>query len=188
PAVAGNRTFLAGCDSLLHIVDTTTGKAIHSVDIAGQSGATAAVDGNEAFVGTMSNQVVAVDIVNAKKLWTFEAARRQQPFYSSAAVTADRVFIGSRDKKLYALDRKTGKEVWSFTADGMIDPSPVYASGRLYVGCLSMDGNFYVLDAKNGTRIQELNLDSAVTGSVAVVGKRLWVGTEKGTLYCLGTK
>ena len=113
---------------------------------------------------------------------------RAQPFYSSAVVTEELVVAGGRDNKVYGLDRKTGKVAWSFTADGMIDGSPVVVGGRVYVGCLSNDGNFYVLDLKTGNKLQELNLDSPVTGSVAVGPDCVLVGTDRGTLYCLGAK
>ncbi len=61
PAVAGDRTFVAGCDNILHVIDAATGKELAAVDIEGQSGATAAVLGDFVFAGTMSNQVVAVN-------------------------------------------------------------------------------------------------------------------------------
>lgn len=188
PAVAGDRTFVAGCDSVLHVVDATNGKEVAAVDLGGQAGATAAVGGDAVYVGTMSNQVVGVDWKAGKKTWAFEAARRQQPFYASAAVTDQLVVAGSRDKRVYALDRSTGKERWSFAAAGNVDASPVVAGGRVYVGSLSDEGNFYVLDLGTGRKVQELNLDSAVTGSAAVTEGLLLVGTERGTLYCLGGK
>ena len=188
PVVVGDTTFVAGCDSILHVLDAKTGKELGAVDLGGQAAATAAVSGDFAYVGTMANQVVGVDWKARKKAWTFEAARRQQPFYSSAVVTDALVIAGSRDQKLYGLDRATGKEVWSFTADGNIDGSPVAVGGRVYFGCMSKDGNFYALDLKTGAKVQELNLDSAVVGSVAVGPDCLLVGSDKGTVYCLGAK
>ena len=186
PAVAGGKTFVAGCDSILHVVEVATGQKVGTVDLGGQAGATAAVQDGSAFVGTMSNQVVAVDLAGPKKTWEFEATRRQQPFYSSAAVAGDLVVAGSRDKKVYALNRTTGKEVWSFITEGMVDPSPVVCGGRVYVGCLSNGGEFYVLDLATGKNLQQITLDSAVTGSAAVADGCVVVGTENGTVYCLG--
>src|SRR5262249_5641615 len=87
PAVIGDRTFLAGCDSTLHVLDAATGKEVGAVDLGGQTAATAAAAGDAVYVGTMSNQVVGIDWKAPKKLWAFEAARRQQPFFASAAVT-----------------------------------------------------------------------------------------------------
>jgi outer membrane protein assembly factor BamB len=188
PAVAGDRVFVAGCDSILHLVDANSGKNLGTVDLGGQAGATAAVAGDQVYVGTMTNQVVGIDWKKQAKLWAFEAPRRQQPFYASAAVTDALVVTGSRDKKVYAIHRDTGKEAWNFVTDGVVDASPVVVGGRVYVGCQSNDGNFYVLDLKTGGKVQELNLDSAVTGSVAVGPDCVLVGTEKGTLYCLGAK
>lgn len=188
PAVAGGKTFVAGCDSILHVVDAADGKKIGTVDLGGQAGATAAVGADRVFVGTMTNQVVAVDWKGFKKSWDFEAKRRQQPFYASAALTEKLVVAGSRDKKVYALDRTTGKEAWSFVTEGNVDASPVVVGGRVYVGCLSNGGEFYVLDLATGKQLQQVTLDSAVSGSVAVADDCLVVGTEKGSVYCLGAK
>src|SRR5262245_39514121 len=110
PAVAGDRTFVAGCDNVLHVIDAASGKELAAVEIDGQSGATAAVAGDLVVAGTMSNQVVAVNWKQAKKAWSFEAPRRQQPFFASAALAGGRAVVGSRDKKVYAVALKTGNE------------------------------------------------------------------------------
>jgi outer membrane protein assembly factor BamB len=188
PVVVGDVTFVAGCDSILHVLDAKTGKELGTVDLEGQAAATAAVHGEFAYVGTMANQVVAVDWKNKKKLWAFEAPARQQPFYASAVVTESLVVAGGRDQKVYGIDRKTGKQAWSFQAAGNFDGSPVVVGDRVYAGCMSSEGEFYVLDLKAGKKIQELNLDSAVIGSIAVGPDCLIVCTDKGTVYSLGGK
>lgn len=186
-SVVGDITFVAGCDSILHILDAKTGKELGAVDLGGQAAATAAVVGDFAYVGTMANTVVAVDLKKKVKAWTFEPAVRQQPFFASAAAS-DVVVAGSRDKKVYGLDPKSGKRIWSVATAGQVDASPVIVGGRVYVGCLSDTGEFYVLDLKTGKELQQLQLDSAVSGSVAVGPDCIVVGTDKGTVYCLGKK
>src|SRR5476649_1719851 len=116
----------------------------------------------------MTNQVVAIDLKTKKAAWTFEPARRGQPFYAFAAVTDSLVITGSRDRKVYALDRKTGNEAWSFVTEGMVDASPVVVGDKVYIGCLSTTAEFYVFDLETGKKLQELSFDSAVSGSVAV--------------------
>lgn len=187
PAVTGDVTFVAGCDSVLHVLDAKTGKELAAVDLGGQAAATAAVVGDFAYVGTMANTVVAVDLKKKEKAWSFEAATRQQPFYASAAA-AELIVAGSRDKKVYGINPKTGKQVWSFTTEGQVDASPVVVGGKVYVGCLSDGGEFYVLDLKTGKELQTLTLDSAVCGSAAVGPDCLIVGTDKGIVYCFGKK
>jgi eukaryotic-like serine/threonine-protein kinase len=188
PSVIGDTTFVAGCDSVLHILNAKDGKEIASIDLGGQAAATAAIVADRAFVGTMANTVVGVDLKKKEKLWAFEAPKRQQPFYASAAAAGGLVIAGSRDSKIYAIDALKGEEKWSFTTKGQVDGSPVIVGERVYSGCLSDDGNFYVLDLKSGKLLQEIELDSAVTGSVAVGADCILVGTDKGTLYCLGKK
>src|SRR5262249_46231000 len=151
-----------GCDSNLHVLNLANGKELASVDLGGQTGSSAAIEGDHLYVGTMSNQVLAIDWKKAAVEWRFEAPERQQPFFASAAVTADLVFAGSRDKRLYALDRKAGKEVWSFPTGGRVESSPVVVGDRVFAS--SLDGNLYVLDAKTSRQLRKFKLDAAITG------------------------
>jgi outer membrane protein assembly factor BamB len=184
PAVANGRTFAAGCDSTLHVLDVASGKEVSSVNLNGQVGAAAAVRDGRLYVGTMSNQVIAVDLDKTVAAWTFEPERRRQPFYASAAVTDKLVLIGSRDRRLYALDRATGKQVWDFPTDGKVDSSPVVVGQRVYFG--SHDGNLYVLELATGKEVQKVKLNGPVSASPAVASGCLVIGTERGTVYCLG--
>jgi outer membrane protein assembly factor BamB len=184
PAVAAGKTFAAGCDSTLHVIDAATGKETGFVPLEGQVGASAAVSDGRLFIGTMTNDVIAIDLAKPAVAWTFRPLKRAQPFFASAAVTDKLVVTGSRDKRIYALNHSTGKPVWDFATDGKVDSSPVIAGGRVYVG--SQDGNLYVLDLSNGKEIQRLKLDGPISASPAVGGGCLVIGTERGTVYCLG--
>jgi outer membrane protein assembly factor BamB len=186
PALVQGRTFAAGCDSTLHVIDTSSGKEIGSVELGGQVGASVAVGGDRVFVGTMTNQVQAVDWKMIELAWTFEPAKRAQPFFASAAVSDRLVIAGSRDKEVHALDRRTGKEVWAFPTRGKVDSSPVVAGDKVYVG--SMDGKLYVLGLARGTEIQRLELGQGIAASPAVADGCLVIGTTDGKLYCLGKR
>lgn len=186
PAVADGKTFVAGCDSAIHIIDIAKGKELAAVNLTGQAAATAAVIGDQLYVGNMNNDVEAVDLKKEKVTWRFTPAKAPQSFFASPAATEDYVIVGNRNKKVYALDRKTGEQKWSFATDGRIDSSPVVVGNRVYVG--SLDENLYVIDLKTGQQLQKIELDAPVTGSPAVAGGRLLIGTQKGTLYCFGEK
>jgi outer membrane protein assembly factor BamB len=187
PAVVADRTFVAGCDGALHVLDTVKGKEISAVDLGGPAGATAAVSGDQLYVGTISsNSVLGIDWKKGQVVWTFEKEDRQQPFYASAAVTDRLVIGGSRDKHVYGLDRASGKEVWSFATHGKVDSSPVVCGKRVYVG--STDGNLYVLDLDKGTLIQKIEVGRNVSASPAVAGGCLIIGTQDSTVVCLGQK
>ncbi len=186
PAVIDGKTFVAGCDSSVHVIDTTKGTEISATDLGGQAAATAAVVGDRLYVGTMTNQFHAVDWKQSKIVWSFESQKGAQPFFASAAVTDKLVIAGSRDKRIYAFDRDGGTMVWNYPTRGRIESSPVVAGQRVYVG--SLDGFLYVLDLAKGTLVQKIELDGPVTGSPAIADGCLLIGTEKGTLYCLGKK
>ncbi|MGH9676441.1 MAG: PQQ-binding-like beta-propeller repeat protein, partial [Candidatus Acidiferrum sp.] len=162
PAVTAGRTFVAGCDSNAHVIDIEKGTEQAAIDLGSQSGATAAVDGDFLYVGTMGSQVQAIDWKKGAVAWTFQPAKRAQPFYSSAAVTSDLVIIGSRDKRIYALNRKDGTERWSFATRGRVDSSPVVVGNRVFCG--SLDGNLYVIDLKTGGELARIPLDAPVSG------------------------
>ena len=184
PAVAEGKTFLVGCDSQLHVIDVKAGKQLATVNLDGQAGATAAVKGDRLYVGTMSNQVLAIDWKKAEVVWKYEAERRRQPFYASAAVTDKLVIVGGRDRRVVAIDRATGKEAWAYGTDNRVDCSPVVVGERVYVG--SLDDHFYVLNVADGKEVQKFKLDGPVSGSPAVAGGRVLVGTQTGMLYCYG--
>ncbi len=185
PAIVGDRTFAAGCDSKLHVIDTAKGTELGSMDLSGQVGASAAVVGDRLYVGTMSNQVLAIDWKKRELAWTFEP-EKSQPFSSSAAVTDKYVVLGSHDRRVYCLNRKTGDEVWSFLTGQKVGSSPVIVGNRVVVG--SDDGNLYVLDLEKGTQVSKLRLGGLISASPAVVDGRVIIGTEKGVVYCLGAK
>jgi outer membrane protein assembly factor BamB len=186
PAVIRERTFVAGCDSSLHVIDTVKGGEQAAVELGGPVGATSAVVGDHLYVGTMDKQFLAVDWKQKQVLWKFEAPKRAQDFYASAAVTDALVIVGSRDKCVHALDRKTGKRVWTYATEGKVDSSPAVVGKRVFAG--SIDGNLYVLDLDKGTLIKKFDLGGAISGSPAVAGDCLVIGTEKGVVYCIGGK
>ncbi len=187
PAVVGNRTFAAGCDSSLHVIDTSNGKEVaDAVDLGGQVGASVAVVGDQLYVGTMNCQVLAVNWKKSEISWTFEAADRKQPYYASAAATDKLVIVGNRDKRVYAIDRRTGKEVWDFATKNRVDGSAVVVGDRVFVG--STDGNLYVVDPAKGTELKRFELGSPILASPAIGGDRLIIGTQDGTIYCFGAK
>ncbi len=184
--VADGKTFLAGCDSMLHIVDVKDGKGIAQVELSGQSGSTAAFLAGKLYVPNMTNQVQAVDVAKRAVAWSFEPDE-SQAFNCSAAVTDQRVVVGSDDGNVYALEPVKGMRVWTFqTKKGRVECSPVIAGKRVYVG--NTAGTFFVLDLDKGTEVQKLQLGKGITASAAVGEGCLVIGTTDGMLYCLGKK
>jgi outer membrane protein assembly factor BamB len=186
PVLVENKTFVAGCDSVLHIIDTAKGEGLKEIELGGQVGASGAVRGDVLYVGTMTNVFHAVDFKQGKILWTFKNPKRAQPYSSSAALADGKVIVGSRDRLVHCLDAKTGNPVWSFPTKGPVDSSPVVVDNRVIVG--SLDGKLYVLNLKDGAEVQRFDLGRGVAASPAVANGRVVIGNDDGLLYCLGRK
>jgi len=181
PAVVGDRTFVAGCDSTLHVLDTAKGTELGAVELEHPVGATVALDGTKLYVGTMTKQMLGIDWKEKKVLWEFES-EQQKEFYASAALTDKLVVAASRDRRVYAIDRETGKKAWSFLTRGAVDSSPVVLKDRVYVA--STDRNLYVLELATGKELEKHDLGAQVLASPAVAGMSLVIGTVKGDLFC----
>ena len=111
-------------------------------------GASAAIAGGAAYVGTFENEVIGIDMKARKVMWTYRHPERLFPYYSSAAFSQGRVVLGGRDKMVHALDAKTGKAHWTFMTNARVESSPAIVGNRVFVG--STDGRLYELDLAQG--------------------------------------
>ncbi|MFQ5670259.1 MAG: PQQ-binding-like beta-propeller repeat protein [Acidobacteriota bacterium] len=177
---------ITGCDGLLRVVRVADGTQIRAVDMGAYVGASPAVSGGRAFVGTFDNQVLGIDLEAGRVAWTFEDPDRPFPFYSSAAVGEKAVVVGGRDKRLHALDRASGRSLWTFSAGGRIDGSPVILGRRVFFGAL--DGRLYALDLSSGEKLWQFDTGSALVASPSIAAGHLVIGTRDGVLYCFGKR
>jgi outer membrane protein assembly factor BamB len=186
PTVVGDRSFVAGCDSTLHIIDLTQGKESAAVPIEAPTGVTPAVLGNNVLFGTEGGTVFAVNWKEAKVEWKAEDKSSSQPYRSSPAVQEGIVVIGSRSRRVEAYDPKTGNELWTFATKQRIDSSPVIVGGRVFIG--AADGRLYGLDVKDGKQVWEYQATGGFNGSPAVADGKLVIATDRGVVYCFGAK
>lgn len=176
---------IAGCDAHMRAIRIPDGKQAAGIDIGGYCGASPPLVGDRAFVGTFSNQVVAVDLAQGKLIWTYENPDRQFPYLSSAAVSGNSVVMGGRDKLIHGLDAGSGKAIWTYATKGRIDSSPVIVGDRVFAG--SSDGTLYALDLGSGKVRWQYEVGSPMSASPAVADGRLVIGTEDGAVLCFGS-
>lgn len=188
PAIAGDFTFVTGCDEHLRVIDIRTGKQEKDMPLGTYLIASPAVARNWLFVGTYASEVVAVDWKAEKTIWSYKDEAREFPYHSSAAVSDEFVVVGGRDKRLHCIDRKTGTKVWTFNTKAKVDSSPVIVGDRVFVG--SDDKTIYGLRLADGSELWRFAADGPVSASPAVAEGCLVIGTESkaGTIYCFGAK
>ncbi len=184
PTIWNGHAMVAGCDGQLHAIDLQTGKPTGQVNLQGPTGSTPAVLADCAFVGTEARRFLAIDLKQAKVLWTFESPKNKQAFRASAALTSEAVYVGCRDRHVYALDIKTGQLLWQFATRGQVDSSPVVVGDRLFVG--SEDGRLYSLDRRTGNLLWQFDLGGQIVASPAVAEGCLVIANTDGQLSCFG--
>lgn len=187
PAIAGNITFVTGCDQHLRAVNIDTGEEEFDLELGHFMIASPCVDGHMLYVGTHESDFLAINLENQQVVWRFKDEAREFPIHSSAALTDDRVIFGSQDKQVHCLDRSTGKQLWHFATRGQVNSSPVVVGGnRVFVG--SNDGYLYEIGLADGKQRWKEKLGRSVTASPAVGEGCLVIGAEgsEGEIHCFG--
>jgi len=186
PTIAADRTFVAGCDGFLHIINLADGAGVAEVEIESPTGVTPALLGDRIFFGTEQNGFFAIDWRRAATVWTFDDPEGAVAFRGSPAVVPGHVVTTTRGRKVFSLDPETGTVQWSYLAPGAVDSSPVIAGQRVYIA--SADGRLYVLRLDNGELVAEHELGGRLLGSPALSRGRLVVATDRGSVFCLGPR
>lgn len=101
--------------------------------------------GDQIFVGTSDNAVIAISAESGEELWRFptEHSVWAQPLYDNGIV-----YIVSLDKHVYALDAENGDLKWDTLLDGAVTSKPVLVDGTLYV--TAFDQKLHALDSVTG--------------------------------------
>jgi outer membrane protein assembly factor BamB len=184
PTVVDDRSFVAGCDSSLHIVDLRRGQEVAAVPIEAPTGVTPAVLGARVFFGTEGGAFFAIDWRSAKVAWKAEDKGANQPYRSAPAVQEGIVVVGSRNRRVEAFDPATGKRLWSFPTRQRVDGSPVIVGQRVLVG--AADGRLYALELASGKELWQYQASGGFSGGAAVAEGRLVIATDRGVVYCFG--
>jgi eukaryotic-like serine/threonine-protein kinase len=184
PAVHEGRVISAGCDGFLRVLSLTDGRELARVELGGYVGASPAISRGRAYLGTFENRFIAVDLAQAKVLWSYENSERRFPYLSSAATDGKRVVVGGRDKTIHGLDADSGERVWSCAAGAGVDSSPVIVGDRVFVG--TGNGKVLSLALATGKELWSFDTGSGIVGSPAVAEGRLLIGTTDGQLFVFG--
>jgi outer membrane protein assembly factor BamB len=179
-----NMVLISGCDGKLRVLDPTNGIQRAAISLGGNIGASPAVSGSRAFVGTLTGIYAAMNTGTGKLIWKMQEHGDDAQCYASAAVTANAVVFASRSGQVFRIDPKSGRATWSYRAPTAYNSSPVIAGNVIWQG--SDDGVLAAIDLATGHKLFSFTAGNAIKGSPALASGRLLIGTTGGTLYCLG--
>lgn len=151
PAVGFGRVVVPGREQL-SVLDADSGARLQSITIPGDVLDTPALVDRQAFVGTFSEGVVAVDLDTGVRRWQAGSPSRAHPptvAGGTAYVTARR-WDGDGSGVVAAVDVESGKSRWELGLDAEPTAPPGVRDGVVYAG--TNRGRIYAIDAATGDR------------------------------------
>jgi outer membrane protein assembly factor BamB len=142
----GSVMYIGSRDGSLYALRTSDGKLVwktpseHAVDVI------PAVSDNMVVYGSSSARLTAVNPIDAKPIWSFNA--KDGVFQSSPLIVGDRVFSGGGGHFVRSFEKATGKLVWERELGMWVQSSVAHRNGVIYIGS---DAGFLVAyDASSG--------------------------------------
>lgn len=169
-------------------------KSYGSFDTEGPVRSTALVDAENAYTGSDSGKVFALDRIKGRVKWRFQA---DGAVSSDLASDGTLLFFSTKKGTVYALKCADGKDVWKFETKAKtyypggwdyFVSSPVITGKQIVVG--SGDGFVYALDKQSGKMKWKYHAKSMVRSTPAVdkQNKMMVIGTMNGELLALSIK
>jgi len=151
------------------------------IETGGSIGGAPLVVGSTLYFASMNHNIYALDAVDGKELWRFEARDRiggSGPVYSDGMI-----FAGSYDHNLYCLNAKTGELIWKFRTEGPIYCRAETDGGTVYVG--SKDRNLYAVEAATGRLLWKFTTGGDVASMPTAHEGSVFIGSYDRNVYRL---
>ncbi|MBN2703420.1 MAG: PQQ-binding-like beta-propeller repeat protein [Pontiellaceae bacterium] len=182
PGIGNGFAVFGSCLAALHVYNATDGKHLRNIEMGddGQIAGGVAMDGNQAFFGTLDGRLICANLNEGTMVWTSKESDDQT--FSTPAVGKDSVVYTSDNGFVYAVDRTLGRTQWKYDTGGY-PTSPVIAGDKVV---LAADGALIVLKLEDGALLSKQSISDEIT-SPAIVGDLVIVGADDGTISAWGT-
>ncbi len=182
--LAGNRTFLGGCDENFHVVDVSNGKPlIEPIPLGAPVVSTPTVAGNRVIVPTLAGEIVCFHLPDAKEEWRFNDRELSDEFKNSVAVK-DGVAVATGRRRVFAIDIETGNVKWAQVMKKRAEASPIIAGSSVIVA--NADGGILRFDLKTGEQQWSYAVKGSFIGAPAVASGKLVLTNGQGSVFCFG--
>jgi len=158
PQVSPEAIYLGSMDHHVYAI-SKSGEELWSFTMAGAvvGAPVLSADGDTLFVGSVGNEMVALDTSSGERLWKFDA---NHSVWASPLLTEGTLYFADSGGNLYALDPTTGQMNW---------PAPIRFSGSV-VGGLTATEDGFVFATYNGD-IRAYNLDGTPQWERSIAGE-----------------
>lgn len=136
--------------------------------------------GDQLFVGTANNYLVAIDATSGEKQWEFETGHS---IWGQPAFKEGILFVSSLDKSIYALEAETGRLLWQTELGGALASSPVVNTDLVYVA--SFDKQLHALDIQTGQEKWAVAAQDWIWDSPAFADGIVYFADIKGNIFAV---
>jgi outer membrane protein assembly factor BamB len=120
------------------------------LDLDAEIKCTPALSNNKIIVGSLSGEIISIDIENKKIVYRNKLTRSIQ---SGVTINDGKGYIGDEDGNVICFNIETGEQIWKFETGAKITSIPVMNNENLFVG--NLDGGIFSLNKNSGKLIWE---------------------------------
>lgn len=171
----------------LFFLDRTTGKVTKRILFpSGFNRNSAALYGDQLFIGCTDGNLYAFDRKEGKELWK---SRTGGPIESDPLVWGEKIYTGSSDGTLYAMKRSNGEVEWKTALGGPVVSSPVGSGNYLVFTAYSKKkgdetiGVVKAVSALDGKVKWEFPTGGPIQSNPALYGGKLYIASGDWKLY-----
>lgn len=134
--------------------------------------------GEQLFVGTADNHILALNAGDGSEIWDYETGHAiwGKPLHHDGTL-----YVSSMDWSVYALNAATGELVWRTTLGGALASGPVLGEDLIYVS--SFDGNVHALDLASGEVQWSAPASDWVWGAPALADGVIYYSDIQGNIF-----
>lgn len=136
--------------------------------------------GDQVFVGTADNFILALDRATGDIQWSYETGHSiwGQPVYKDGILV-----VASQDHSLYGFDAASGEKLWQTTFDGALPSGPALNDDLAYVS--SFDGNVHAVEITTGEVKWNAPAENAVWGGPTYADGVVYFADVTGVVYAV---
>lgn len=158
PLLLGKTIYVTHTDGGVsaYLIDEESPAWKRELDVVFRNGPSAGK--SQIYVSSPNGTLFALDIVNGKTNWTFQAnnlAGNAFRFYSNAEEADDRLYIGTANSTLLCLHASNGDLIWKHEVSDWIRSKPLVVSNMVYAA--TVDGKLYAIRDNGTAPVEEMS-------------------------------
>lgn len=185
-SIAGDLTFLGGCDEKLHVVDLKTGKVVGEPKVIGPTASTPGVSGEHVLIPTQQGAIFSFRTSDMSESWRYEDQQVAREFRNSLAIADGLAVAASDNKRVFALDVETGEMKWVQILRMRSDASPIISGQNVIIA--AADGRILRYELKTGKELWMFEVKRGFIGPPAVADGKLVLTNSRGSIFCFGER